>query len=72
MSKKQKLELTWIGKDTRPKLEIRILREEAGEKLSRAVLGVNRQREALVAQLGERLVRRITLLLMFSIRWRVT
>lgn len=29
MSKKQKLELTWIGKDTRPKLEPRILLEDA-------------------------------------------
>jgi adenine-specific DNA-methyltransferase len=28
MSKKQKLELTWIGKDTRPKLEPRILLED--------------------------------------------
>jgi adenine-specific DNA-methyltransferase len=28
MSKKQKLELTWIGKDTRPKLEPRILIED--------------------------------------------
>ena len=29
MSKKQKLELTWIGKDVRPKLEPRILIEDA-------------------------------------------
>ena len=29
MSKKQKLELTWIGKENRPKLEPRILLEEA-------------------------------------------
>lgn len=29
MTKKQKLELTWIGKDTRPKLEPRILLENA-------------------------------------------
>lgn len=29
MSKNQKLELTWIGKDTRPKLEPRILLEDA-------------------------------------------
>jgi len=28
MSKKQKLELTWIGKETRPKLEPRILLED--------------------------------------------
>lgn len=28
MSKKQKLELTWIGKDVRPKLEPRILLED--------------------------------------------
>lgn len=28
MSKKQKLELTWIGKDNRPKLEPRILLED--------------------------------------------
>ena len=28
MSNKQKLELTWIGKDKRPKLEPRILLEE--------------------------------------------
>jgi len=28
MSKKQKLELTWIGKENRPKLEPRILVEE--------------------------------------------
>lgn len=27
MTKKQKLELTWIGKDVRPKLEPRILLE---------------------------------------------
>lgn len=29
MSKKQKLELTWIGKDNRPKLEPRILLEDS-------------------------------------------
>jgi adenine-specific DNA-methyltransferase len=29
MAKKQKLELTWIGKDNRPKLEPRILLEDA-------------------------------------------
>lgn len=29
---KQKLEITWIGKDKRPKLEARILRED-GERL---------------------------------------
>ena len=28
MSKRQKLELTWIGKDNRPKLEQRILLED--------------------------------------------
>jgi adenine-specific DNA-methyltransferase len=28
MSGKQQLELTWIGKDTRPKLEPRILLED--------------------------------------------
>jgi hypothetical protein len=28
MTKKQKLELTWIGKDVRPKLEPRILLED--------------------------------------------
>jgi adenine-specific DNA-methyltransferase len=28
MSKKQKLELTWIGKDKRPRLEQRILHED--------------------------------------------
>lgn len=31
MSKKQKLELTWIGKENRPKLEPRILLEEPGK-----------------------------------------
>ena len=31
MTKKQKLELTWIGKENRPKLEPRILREEPGK-----------------------------------------
>ena len=30
MAGKQKLELTWIGKDTRPKLEPRILLEGPG------------------------------------------
>ena len=28
MAKKQKLELTWIGKEHRPKLELRILLED--------------------------------------------
>jgi hypothetical protein len=28
MSKKQKLELTWVGKENRPKLEPRILLED--------------------------------------------
>ena len=28
MSKRQKLELTWIGKDVRPRLEPRILLED--------------------------------------------
>ena len=31
MTKKQKLELTWIGKENRPKLEPRILLEDAGK-----------------------------------------
>lgn len=31
MNKKQKLELTWIGKENRPKLEPRILLEESGK-----------------------------------------
>jgi adenine-specific DNA-methyltransferase len=31
MSKKQKLELTWIGKENRPKLEPRILLEDSGK-----------------------------------------
>ena len=29
MNRKQKLELTWIGKENRPKLELRILLEDA-------------------------------------------
>ena len=32
MTKKQKLELTWIGKDARPKLEPRILLEDPAKK----------------------------------------
>ena len=31
MTEKQKLELTWIGKENRPKLEPRILLEDAGK-----------------------------------------
>ncbi len=31
MGDKQKLELTWIGKENRPKLEPRILLEDSGE-----------------------------------------
>ncbi|MEB1415892.1 hypothetical protein ABFU49_02730 [Xanthomonas campestris pv. campestris] len=30
MSRKQKLELTWVGKDERPRLEPRILLEDPG------------------------------------------
>ena len=33
MSKKQKLELTWIGKETRPKLEPRILLEDPADSI---------------------------------------
>ena len=33
MTSKQKLELTWIGKDQRPKLEPRILLEDACKSL---------------------------------------
>ena len=32
MSKKEKLELTWIGKENRPKLEPRILLEDPEER----------------------------------------
>ena len=31
MSSKTKLELTWIGKENRPKLELRILLEDQGK-----------------------------------------
>jgi adenine-specific DNA-methyltransferase len=30
MTKKQKLELTWVGKDVRPRLEPRVLVEDEG------------------------------------------
>ena len=36
MSKKQKLELTWIGKENRPRLEPRILLEDPPEPLGRS------------------------------------
>ena len=35
MTKKQKLELTWIGKENRPRLEPRILLEDPGTSLLR-------------------------------------
>jgi adenine-specific DNA-methyltransferase len=34
VANKQKLELTWIGKDTRPKLEPRILLEDAAQRVT--------------------------------------
>lgn len=37
MTKKQKLELTWIGKVNRPKLEPRILLEDAAKVASREI-----------------------------------
>jgi adenine-specific DNA-methyltransferase len=37
--KKQKLELTWIGKENRPKLEPRILLEDPGEVAPREASG---------------------------------
>ncbi|WP_416362340.1 hypothetical protein [Nitrosomonas sp.] len=40
MSGKQKLELTWIGKDKRPKLEPRILLERCCAVVSRQASGV--------------------------------
>ena len=39
MTKKQKLELTWVGKENRPRLEPRILVEEAGLSHHAAVRG---------------------------------
>ncbi len=38
MTRKQKLELTWIGKEIRPKLEPRILLEDA-ERITRRIGG---------------------------------
>ena len=43
MSKKQKLELTWIGKENRPKLEPRILLEDPAKSLSREASGDGRR-----------------------------
>ena len=37
MSRQTKLELTWIGKENRPKLEPRILVEDPEKSLPRAV-----------------------------------
>ena len=45
MSKKQKLELTWIGKDKRPRLEPRILLEDKVAILSFRASG-QRERSA--------------------------
>ena len=37
MADKQKLELTWIGKDKRPKLEPRILLEDSGKRITQSI-----------------------------------
>jgi hypothetical protein len=43
MTKKQKLELTWIGKENRPKLEPRILLEDPSKSHPRTQGGTDRQ-----------------------------
>ena len=40
MTKKTKLELTWVGKETRPRLEPRILLEEAGLSYAKGTEGI--------------------------------
>jgi adenine-specific DNA-methyltransferase len=42
MSKKQKLELTWIGKENRPKLEPRILLEDRRRAITRSASGTKK------------------------------
>ena len=44
MSKKQKLELTWIGKENRPKLEPRLLLEDPRSRWARATTPGSEQR----------------------------
>lgn len=45
-SKKPKLELTWIGKENRPKLEPRILLEDPTRSYHAKFRGMERSREA--------------------------
>jgi hypothetical protein len=63
-SKKQKLELTRIGRENRPKLEPRILLEAAQDQ-------VGKQREESIASIKSKLTQKSTLQRLFTIRWRL-
>jgi len=54
MSHKQKLELTWIGKDQRPRLEPRILIEEPDKSYHRSHRNRRRETSDLPTYPGQR------------------
>ena len=60
MSTKTKLELTWIGKENRPKLEPRFFNDQDD---------VDRRREQLIAEIEGKLQQRVSERDLFSIRY---
>ncbi len=60
MSTKTKLELTWIGKENRPKLEPRFFNAQDD---------IDRRREQLIAEIEGKLQQLVLERELFSIRW---
>ena len=63
MTNKTKLELTWIGKENRWKLEPRRLRRQDD---------IDRRREEPIAEIEGKLQQRVSQEKLFSIRWKLT
>jgi hypothetical protein len=70
---KQKLELTWIGKEDRPRLEPRILIEDAERRRSLfdAQDEIDGQRERLIGEIEGKLRQGSTLKPLFNVRWNL-
>jgi len=70
---KQNLELTWIGKEDRPKLETRILVKDAERRRSLFDTQdeIDGQRERLIGEIEGKLRQGSTLKPLFNVRWNL-
>ena len=76
-SKKPKLELTWIGKEHRPRLEPRILLEvpehshHAAHRVPEQDI-LDKQREEVIALMKSKLRQESALTPLFAVRWSLS